>query len=42
MNNLGKIVSVTFLKDAISGGKDGIPSKPYPEKVGCPVPHQPK
>jgi len=46
LNNLGKVVSVPYLKVAFSGGKDGIPTKPYisrksglsgslPAEMGC-------
>ena len=46
LEHLRKIISVPYLKVAISGGKDGIPSKPYisrksgmsgssPAEIGC-------
>ena len=46
IQHLGKIISVPFLKVAISGGKVGRPSKPYvsrksgmsgstPAEIGC-------
>ena len=44
LEDLGKIISVPFLKVAISAGKVGRPSKPYiyREKAACQGPRQRK